>query len=257
MTYSEIVINEHYSGLNPVQFGHESCAPSHSYGPAVRTHWLLHYIVSGFGTFRYKEAVWEIRPGDIFVIPPYEETYYEASKTLPWNYIWIGFTCTDALPDVFSQPVIHCPEAGIVFEKMLLCGDMENGKSAYLSGCLWKLLSVLLEQKAPESRPIDKALHYMQAEYASSLSITDIAKRLNLDRSYFSTLFTSQMGISPKEYLINLRLGKAVDLMLQHGETPSTAAASVGYSDLYQFSKIFKKKYGVSPRNYVKKNCSS
>ena len=45
MPHSEIVIDYGYGGLNPVQFGREACAPAHAYGPAVRTHWLLHYAV--------------------------------------------------------------------------------------------------------------------------------------------------------------------------------------------------------------------
>lgn len=251
MIHSEIVIDQHFGGLNPMQFGHEKCEPGHFFGPAVRTHWLLHYVISGFGTYEIHGITHQIVPGDLFVIPPYIETYYEASKEHPWNYVWIGFTTQDTLPDFFSKPVIHCPNAGIAFEDMLLCKNMENGRSAYLAGCLWKLVSILLEQEHPSSDHIDKALHYMRAEYANNISVSDIAQRLNLDRCYFSTLFTRRTGQSPKEYLINLRLTKAIDLMLLHGESPSTAALSVGYTDLYQFSKIFKQKYGMSPRAYI------
>lgn len=51
MGKDEIIINQNYSGLNPVQFGSEKCRSGWAYGPYVRTFWLLHYIVSGFGTF--------------------------------------------------------------------------------------------------------------------------------------------------------------------------------------------------------------
>ena len=51
MERSVIVIDSHFPGLNPVQFGSEECAPGHFFGPAVRTYWLLHYVVSGKGTF--------------------------------------------------------------------------------------------------------------------------------------------------------------------------------------------------------------
>lgn len=254
MTYSEIVIDEQYTGLNPVQFGYEKCEPKHAFGPAVRTHWLLHYIISGYGTYEYKQTSYQVKPGEIFVIPPYEETYYEADADKPWNYIWIGFTTDQKLPEIFHSPVIHCPGVGIIFEEMKLCKSMENGRSAFLSGCIWKLLSHLLEQERPASDAIDKALHYMRSEYTHDITITEIARRLNLDRCYFSTQFKQRMGISPKEYLINLRLSKAVDLMMTHKESPTTAAISVGYTDFYQFSKIFKKKYGVSPKNYIRKN---
>ena len=50
-TKPEIVIDQHYKGYNPVQFGSETCDPGHFFGPSVRTHWLLHYVVYGFGIF--------------------------------------------------------------------------------------------------------------------------------------------------------------------------------------------------------------
>lgn len=251
MTHSEIITNCNYAGLNPVQFGYEHCTPSHAYGPAVRTHWLLHYVVSGFGTFSKDGVTHKISPGNMFVIPPYVETYYEADHEKPWYYIWIGFTAEQPLPEIFSQPTISCPNAGILFDEMLSCSGMDNGKSAFLSGCLWKLMSLLLEQGSIPSDYIDKALSCMHSEYMHRITIQDIADRIGLDRSYFYSLFTQRMGISPSQYLIHLRLTKAAELMIVHGEKPSVAAASVGYEDLFHFSKIFKKYYGMSPKNYI------
>lgn len=251
MTHSEIITNCGYGGLNPVQFGYEHCAPSHAYGPAVRTHWLLHYVVSGFGKFTRDGITHQIRPGHLFVIPPFQETYYEADHEKPWHYIWIGFTTKDSLPEILSQPVISCPDAGKIFDEMLSCSSMDGGKSAFLSGCLWKLMSRLLEQDSQTSDYIDKALSCMHSEYMYRITIQDIADRLGLDRSYFYSLFTQRMDISPSQYLINLRLTKAAELMIVHGEKPSVAAASVGYEDLFHFSKIFKKYYGMSPKKYI------
>lgn len=252
MIRSEIIIDCHYGGLNPVQFGYETCDPSHSYGPAVRTHWLLHYVVSGFGQFTREGVTHKIGPGQIFVIPPYLETYYEADKERPWQYTWIGFTTEGQLPEIFSQSVISCPDIGELFDEMKSCNKLENGRSAFLSGCLWKLVAILQEKGKPRSDYIDKALNCMHSEYSHGITIKEIADRLGLDRSYFYTIFSERVGTSPSEYLINLRLTKAAELMRDYGERPSIAAMSVGYEDLYHFSKIFKKHFGMSPREYSK-----
>lgn len=251
MHHSEIITDYNYEGLNPVQFGYEKCAPSHSFGPAVRTHWLLHYIVSGFGEFTKDGITYKVSPGQMFIIPPYLETIYKADAKHPWKYIWIGFTTTQNLPDIFSQAVISCPQAGSLFDEMLACSNMENGKSAFLTGCLWKLVGLLLEQGPTQSDYVEKALTCMHSEYMHRITIQEIADRLGLDRSYFYSVFTDRMGMSPSDYLIQLRLTKAAELMLVHNERPSIAAASVGYDDLFHFSKIFKKHYGMSPRNYI------
>ena len=249
---TEIVIDQHYRGYNPVQFGSESCLSGHFFGPSVRTHWLLHYVVYGCGIFVRDDVSYEVKPGDIFVIPPYEETYYEADKKNPWRYIWIGFTTDEDVPEQLQKPVVHCPGAGAVFEDMLRCEMLENGKSAFLTAKIWEMISVLLEGGEPEVDYIKKALNYMKAEYVHGITVQQVAERLNMNRSYFSELFKERMGVSPQQYLIRLRMERAAELLTVYGESPTTAAVSVGYPDIYHFSKMFKQHFGVSPRNYQK-----
>lgn len=251
MSNSVIIINEHYNGLNPVALGQERCAPGHSYGPAVRTHWLLHYVVSGCGQFVKKGICHKIGPGDTFVIAPYEETYYEADRNTPWHYIWIGFT--GDLPKPLDIPVLHIPALGDIFVDAQKCRHMNQGKSAFLSGKLWELFSYLLDSEQAEYDYISQAVHCMKLEYANGITVTEIAQRLNLNRSYFSSLFKERLGISPQVYLTNLRVEKAAELMAKYGKSPSVAAISTGYSDVYQFSRMFKRHTGYAPRAYIQK----
>ena len=115
-----------------------------------------------------------------------------------------------------------------------------------------EFISNWLKQQGAEGVYVDKALNCIHTEYAHALSVQEIADRLNLDRCYFSSLFSKQVGVAPGEYLRTLRLNKAAELMTVYDEKPSTAALSVGYEDLFHFSKSFKKQFGVSPREYVR-----
>ena len=250
---SEIVVDQHYSGLNPVIFGYEECLPSHTFGPAVREYWLLHYVVSGFGVFEREGQRHTVHPGELFVIQPHEETIYSADAKRPWSYIWIGFTAEQPLP-VLLQPVITVPEVGCLCEDTKRCTAMDNGRSAFLSGKLWEVMGCLLERGKTVSGYIEKAVNCMQTEYMYALTVQEIADRLSLDRSYFTTLFRQQMGITPRQYLNNLRMEKAAALMIDYEETPSTAAASTGYTDIFHFSKMFKQHFGVSPRIYIEQH---
>ena len=258
MFHSVLVMNENYSGLNPIQFGWQDCEPSHCYGPAVRPYWLIHYVRSGHGVFLREGVKYTVCAGEFFVIEPGIDAYYEADGDDPWVYTWIGFT-SDAPMPVTLTPVVRCASAGRIFEKMKRCESMEKGRSAYLAGMLWQLMSAVMDmdgagetaQKSSHDY-INKAISYINTEYSRAVTVGEIAAALNLNRSYFSTLFTEQMGVSPKEYLIDLRMERAAEIMTDMGGTPATAAASVGYVDIYQFSKMFKSRYGVSPREYIK-----
>jgi len=133
---------------------------------------------------------------------------------------------------------------------MKRCFDMENGKGAFLSSKIWELAALLMESEKTNITHIDKAISIMQSEYSSDITVASIANRLGLDRCYFSALFKKSTGTTPIDYLTNIRLQKAAELISKHGQSPTTAATSVGYTDYCHFSKAFKKQFGCSPRGY-------
>ncbi len=253
MQHDVLVINEDYCALNPMQFGSHKCPPSQRFGPAVRSYWLLHYVVSGQGYFDIEDRHYTIKPGEIFVIPPYVETVYYANKQDPWSYIWIGFTAKGELP-VRLDDVIHCPQAGGIFEAMKACESFENGRSAFLSGKLWELFAHLAQQQPREIDPIEATLYCIHTEFTHPLTVQQLAQRVNLDRSYFTTLFTQRIGISPGKYLLTHRMKVAAKLLTHNKKNVSVTASSVGYNDIFAFSRAFKKYYGISPQEYVKRN---
>ena len=257
MAFPVSLINYHYNGINPIVFGYENCKSSHSYGPAVRPYWLIHYVVSGCGTFVTEKNEYKINPGEMFIIRPFEETYYEADDKKPWKYIWIGFTSNENITDNLGD-TLFIPEAGKIFEDMKSCDSFLAGKNAYLISKIWELFSVVLRKKEPEREDyIKKALDIIHAEYMKELTVDSISKRLNLERTYFSSLFKRRTGVSPKEYLINYRMNAATSLMRQRNLSVSVIANSVGYSDSFNFSKMFKLHFGMSPSAYIKNDKGS
>ena len=71
--------------------GYETCKPSHSYGPVLRSGYLIHYILSGNGYYKVSQKTYRLGKGDAFLICPDELIYYEAAKKNTWTYTWIGF----------------------------------------------------------------------------------------------------------------------------------------------------------------------
>ena len=71
--------------------GREICEAGHTYGPATRQEYLLHYVVSGKGTFTANGKTRELGPHDAFLIMPDETTIYRADAAEPWSYVWAAF----------------------------------------------------------------------------------------------------------------------------------------------------------------------
>lgn len=252
MANLELITDKGYKDINPVVFGYESCKKSHHYGPALRTYWLIHFVVSGKGYFKIEDREYTVTEGNIFVIPPFVEIYYEADAQTPWEYIWIGFTM-DKRVDIRFDDVMYLPKTQHIFESMKHCGEMTGGKTEFLCSKIWQLISVILDQRRETVGYIDKALSIVGSEYMTDIGVQEIADRIGLERTYFSKLFRTQTGISPKQYILKTRMELAADLIKNRGYSISVTALSVGYNDVYIFSKMFKRYYGISPSHFKEK----
>ena len=253
-------------GFNPVDAGYEITRPSHSFGPAVRGYYLLHFIISGKGKFERNGITYSLTEGQCFVIRPHELTYYEADATEPWHYVWLGFSSDNVPKCITERDVLDIPFSRHIFEQIeenveyYNSAEGEGGRrEAYLSSKAAELMAELHvaffcppESKAQSDLKIIK--NYIDTKYAQDISIGDLSERFHLSVGYFSRAFKKNFGVSPQQYIVDKRLGEAARLMSVHGFSPSEAAFTVGYGDIYLFSKMFKKKYGISPRGYKKEH---
>ena len=238
------LINRGFSDINPLICGYHECERGYSYGPAIREHYLIHYVVRGKGTIHKHGKEFAAKQGDIFIIYPDEVTTYYADQGDPWHYIWIGFTGRMASRLHDLDKTVYTQDANLFLE-MLQAENFENMREEFLAGKLFMLFSSLFETQKKDNY-VQRAVSFMDANYMQNLRIEDIAQMLKIDKRYFSRIFKSAMDVSPKEYLINLKLNKACDL-LRRGFSVSESAGMVGYEDQFNFYKIFMKKYGVAP----------
>ena len=79
------------NGVRISDFGEEACEPAHSFGPAVRGYYLLHYVASGKGHLMADGRRWDVGPGQGFLICPGEITVYQADAADPWHYALVGY----------------------------------------------------------------------------------------------------------------------------------------------------------------------
>ncbi len=97
---------------------------------------------------------------------------------------------------------------------------------------------------------LEQLIIELNHSYNKAWSITSMAQFCNLSAGYFSHYFRDKLGASPMKYLTTLRIEKAKFLLSESDVSVSNIAASLGYSDVLYFSRIFKKAVGESPTAY-------
>ncbi|MBD5148318.1 MAG: AraC family transcriptional regulator, partial [Oscillibacter sp.] len=266
-----------YLDLRLYQYGWEQCEPLHSFGPSVRNHYLFHYILSGQG---WLDSTGEdnvgrrhvLSAGQGFLISPGQVTTYCAAKYDPWKYVWLEFDGLKAAEFLtiagldFNQPVYRPRDTvlgDLMGKEMLYITDHAEASSLHLIGHLCLFLDALVRSsatQAPRHGPqlrdfyIQEAVTFMEQNYQRNLTVEEIANVCRLNRSYFSKLFKDSMGCSPQEFLIRLRLSKAAELMRITNSPIGGIAMRCGYPDQLHFSRAFKKRYGMSPREWRNHN---
>lgn len=260
-----IVVNQNLRELNPLLCGFQECPSSHGFGPASREYYLLHFIVYGKGKFKVEDKIYNLSKGNIFIIRPNEITYYEADKEEPWKYIWIGFEIDKEgvlfeKSSFLNKDTLYSQASEYIFKNMLESEKFEISKELFLTSKLYELFSIIMEEEKNKSINnfpkiyVIKAESYILANYMHDITVESISKFLGINRGYFSTIFKKATGKSPKQYIVDVRLEKAARFLLENNFTASEAARSTGYSDIFNFSKMFKRKFGVSPLHYKNKN---
>ncbi len=265
-----IFSNEFYKNIDLMiaNYGSENCKPAHSYGPAVRSSWLIHHIESGKGTYYCRGKEFHLQAGDFFLMIPGERIFYQADENEPWTYSWVGlqgikmeeYMKRTILPDqlVFSEPA-DGPVTRL-FEVLKQIRYHPDG-DLRLNAIGYQLMYELCQNfPAPDQKAApsgseftEKILEYVEKNFDRPLSITSIASYFSLDRTYIHKLIKKALGMSLQEYILSLRLANACSYLIFTDLAVSDIARSVGYEDVLAFSRMFKKKKQISPSLYRQK----
>ena len=270
--------NENFVDLGLFQFGMERCAPSHSFGPASRNHFLFHYVLSGMGTLMADNAkgqtiTYNVRSMQGFMIFPGQVTTYIADHQTPWEYLWIEFDGLRAKGMLetagfsLDSPIYHARKKELREEmKSEMLHIIEHGDAPpfHLIGHLYLFLDYLVRSAAAlkvmsnstlRDFYIHEALEYIEHNFQNNISVEDIASVCGLNRTYFGKIFKDSIGKTPQEFLLSFRMAKAAELLKLTSLSIGDIGNAVGYHNALHFSRAFKNIYGIPPREWRNRNC--
>ena len=137
-------------------------------------------------------------------------------------------------------------------ERLGLCADVHDVLQILRENICQQIRRLETERSLRETRPISDAKRYIQQHYQEALRLEDVSSAVGFNTTYFSTLFKKETGQNFVDYLTELRINKAKELLSGDDLSVQDVAEMVGYQDLKYFSKLFKRITGVSPSDYKK-----
>lgn len=243
--------------------------PLHSFGPAVKPHYLIHFVLSGRGIFRSRDKEYHLEAGYGFLIEPEELAFYQADGQDPWTYVWVGFDgseaegCLRAMGLSGRHPIFKSGRSEELYDTVR---DMMEHNTFGMANDLRRngLLSIFLSLIAEDADVVEqnetdrgnayvrKAVAFIQTNYCDPIKVTDVAEYVCINRSYLYTLFQNYLGMSPQQFLTAFRITKARELLESTSYSIESIALSCGYADALNFTKAFRGMKGMSPSAFRK-----
>lgn len=248
--------------LNLYYGGWEICCPMHTFGPAIRQHYLIHYVTRGKGRLWMNDTCYVIEKDTMFLIRPGITCVYQADKDDPWEYCWIcidGYDVENMLNNSgFDKvnPLFFDKSNGEVRDAMLnfifYFSKYKNNEYMLLSRLynIFGHMKIQMKKQQAKSIHVERAIDYIYENYSKNISVTDIAKYLGIDRTYLYRLFKEEYNMSPQKYLLNFRLKAAMNKLEGGNMSIAEIAYSCGFNDASAFCHQFKKVYKDTPLNY-------
>lgn len=270
-------------GLSVNSVGHQSIAENEVYPPQghptrylfntrngrILNEYQLLYITKGKGTFSSKSSgKWQVKEGHMFLLFPGEWHTYMPEESTGWNEYWIGFNgriMDEWIKNRFFQkdsPVFNIglnEEIIALYKRAIIIADAQEANyQQALSGIACNLISMSLYlsrnkdfSRSDIANQINSA-KILVHENISTISPEKLAEATFMSYSKFRKIFKEYTGFAPAQYIQEVRINMAKEILTNTNKPIKEIAFELGYENKDYFFTVFKKMTDTTPINYRK-----
>lgn len=224
---------------------------------------VAEYIIKGRGTVILEGEMYEAKAGDIYILPAGVDHLYYPDSREPWEKIWFnvkGTLSSVLLREYNPKSIVIFQNAGgrEFFEKLHAIGrdgeytavEKHRKAAVVFHEFLQYLYDVFYGKKIPISRETMLVKEYMDQHVDRNVSLKELASLVYLSESQVVRIFKRDMGRTPHEYGLSLKLEQGKKLLKNSNLRVKDIAEYLGFCDEHYFSYIFKNKVGKTPLEY-------
>lgn len=219
-----------------------------------RYHWGMLYTLEGTEIYDFSGKIIYAEPNTVLMIPKdvAYSIYLNDQKSLVMT-IDFELSCSmDISPFIIKTGENNSIKS--IFKEMFnLSKSNTPSQQALLKSLFYKIISQLilsesLYNTSTNFLKISNAIDYMHKHcLEGNFRIEKLSKISGISNRYFEKLFFKEYKVSPKQYIIAYKIDLAKELLQNEKKSVTDVATSLGYNDIYHFSKIFKKHTGMTP----------
>lgn len=213
----------------------------------------LSFCMSGQITYTHRGKQYVSTPKTAVLLPKGETYSLVGNKDGSFpviNFDCIGLQCTDIVVFPLQNPEPFYKDYQKLTEFFLF-----SNKQLDIYITFYNIVKRIVREPIPQSHSLQLALNYIENHISNpELSNSLIAQNSHISEVYFRKLFSEKYRISPKQYILDIRIQKAKQLLTDSSLSVSSISEKCGFSSVYTFSRCFKEKTGISPTVYAKEN---
>lgn len=231
--------------------------------------YLFFIVVSGSGTLQYNNVLHTLDSGDCVFIDCHKPYYHKSSSNL-WILQWVHFNG----PEVASiynkyverggQPCLHPTDLEhykAILKKVYITASSEDYvRDMRINEYLACLLTLLMKdswypgtkQKNAQKQNLINVKTFLNEHFSEKITLDKLSELFFINKFYLTRIFKEQFGVSINNYLQQIRITHAKQLLRFTDRSVESIGMECGIGELYYFSRVFKKIEGIGPREYRK-----
>ena len=237
-------------------------------GEVFHSHWHeqveMHYVLQGTAVFHIDQEQFQVQPGDL-IIANRNALHAGYSTAVPYDAFLLVFDPSDLSRELGDKRFVSLVRGDATVRELFarIFAEQEAGAAGYRSLCralVTELLVYLCRNYVTEAMPtkdvvkrrrdlerLRPALDYIEKNYSERISIAHLAHLLCLSPDRLGHLFRDGVGQAPLQYINEIRLRKAMNLLKTEEYTVTEVAEAVGFFDYNHFGRLFRRRYNCTP----------
>ena len=261
--------NNSFCKFEPIFFHYNRNLSSNMPRPHFHENYEIYYLISGRRRYFIENEIYDVYPGDMILIPEMQvhkvwntpdvgpNEYHERflltprKEDIPEKYLPCFNTHLYRLPEDAKKTILDC------FHTLQANSNkIDEYTEDYNLANLVKILCTLA--RLPESSKhtsllskndilMQEAAQYIRTNCSEQLTLNELAKKYSFSKEYFSTIFKETTGFGFNEYLNQMRVSKAIELLNSTSLSITEISVECGFNDSNYFATVFNKIVGTSP----------